>query len=132
VPILTRIFIVDDHDQFRKQLRSLIESRGDWQVCCEAADGNEAVIKHGPANPNVTIMDFHMPGLDGLRASRRILADNPGAAILMITVFASEQLAEQAKRAGIKGFCSKNKASSIVSAIEALLRGETYFLQAIH
>jgi DNA-binding NarL/FixJ family response regulator len=127
---LPSIFIVDDNDQFRRHLRSLIESQDDWKVCCEAADGGEAVEKYGPANPQLTVMDFNMPGLDGLKASREILAKNPDAPTLMVTVFKSSQLADEAKRAGIKGFCSKIHIDCITEAINALLQGRTYFSDA--
>lgn len=129
-PSLPSIFVVDDNDQFRRHLRSLIESQDDWKVCCEAADGSEAVEKYGPANPQLTVMDFNMPGLDGLKASREILAKNPDAPILMVTVFKSSQLADEAKRAGIKGFCSKIHIDCITEAINALLQGRTYFSDA--
>jgi DNA-binding NarL/FixJ family response regulator len=105
---LPRIFIADDNTEFRRHLRTLIESQDDWKVCCEAADGSEAVEKYGPANPQLTVMDFNMPGLDGLKASREILTKNPDAPILMVTVFNSPQLAEEAKRAGIKGSVRKS------------------------
>ena len=79
---MTRIFIVDDHKQFRRKLRSLVETHSDWVVCCEAADGLEAVEKHGSVAPHVTVMDFSMPVLDGLKASRLILVKHPDATIL--------------------------------------------------
>jgi DNA-binding NarL/FixJ family response regulator len=101
---MTRIFIVDDHEQFRGKLRSLVETHSDWIVCCEAADGQEAVEKHGGAAPHVTVMDFSMPVLDGLKASRLILVKQPDASIPMVTVAVSPQLAQEAKKAGIKGF----------------------------
>lgn len=129
---MTRIFIVDDHDQFRKQLRFLIETQPDWTVCCEACDGAEAVDKHEAANPHVTVIDFNMPKLDGLKASRKILRKHPDAAILMVTVYVSQQLADEARRAGIKGFCPKTKAECIIEAIEALLHGQTYFSSAVN
>ncbi|MDP9161566.1 MAG: response regulator transcription factor [Acidobacteriota bacterium] len=124
---MARIFIVDDHEPFRKKLRLLIEAQEDWEVCCEAADGTEAVDKHCSVKPHLTIMDFNMPGLDGLRASRKILANCPKATILMITVFASRQLADEAKRVGIKGFCSKINVDCITEAITTVLAGKTYF-----
>jgi len=68
-----------------------------------------------------------MPVLDGLSASRLILAKNVGAVILMVTVFMSRQLADEAMRAGIKGFCSKTDVACITEAVEALLEGKTYF-----
>jgi len=77
--------------------------------------------------PQLTVMDYNMPDLDGLKAARQILAGNPGALILMVSVFASSQLADEAQRAGIKGVCSKAEGDCIIEAIETLLRGKTYF-----
>ena len=68
-----------------------------------------------------------MPELNGLLASREILRKCPAASILLLTVFASPQLAIRAKREGIKGFCSKTQVDCITLAIQSLLRGETYF-----
>jgi DNA-binding NarL/FixJ family response regulator len=129
---MMRILLVDDHAHFRKQLRRLIETQADWEVCCEAADGKEAVEKHRTVNPHLTIMDFNMPGLDGLNASRQILRKKPDAPILMVSVFASQQLADEAKKAGIKGFCPKSEAECIIEAVEMLLRGKKYFPPVVH
>jgi len=77
-------------------------------------------------------MDFNMPGLDGLNASRQILRKKLDAPILMVSVFASQQLADEAKRAGIKGFCPKSEAECIIEAIEMLLPGQKYFPPVVH
>jgi DNA-binding NarL/FixJ family response regulator len=124
---MTRILIVDDHHHYRVQLRNLLESEPEWEICGEAADGQEAVEKHSAIQPHVTVMDFNMPRLNGLDASRAILQRCPNAPILMLTVFASSQLTVQAKKHGIKGFCSKVQIDCIMEAIKALLRGEAYF-----
>jgi DNA-binding NarL/FixJ family response regulator len=124
--VLTNIFIVDDHDHVRRHLRRLIEMQQDWVVCCEAANGQEAVEKH-PQEAHVTLMDFNMPEMDGLKASRLILSKCPDASILMVTVFWSTQLCDEARKAGLKGVCSKSESDHILEGIETLLRGETYF-----
>jgi DNA-binding NarL/FixJ family response regulator len=124
--VLAKIFIVDDHDHVRRQLRRLIELKRDWVVCCEATNGKEAVEKH-PREADVTLMDFNMPEMDGLKASRLILLKSPDASILMVTVFWSRQLCEEARNAGLKGVCSKGESERILEGIETLLRGETYF-----
>jgi DNA-binding NarL/FixJ family response regulator len=124
---LARILIVDDHHRFRVQLRSLLESVDEWEVCAEAENGKEAVEKHSAAQPHVTVMDFNMPVLNGLEASRAILRKCPDAPILLLTIFTSPQLAIQAKKHGIKGFCSKVQIECITEAIKALLRGDSYF-----
>jgi DNA-binding NarL/FixJ family response regulator len=124
--VLANIFIVDDDDHIRRQLRRLIEMQPDWLVCSEAVNGKEAVEKH-PRDANVTLMDFNMPGMDGLKASRLILLKCPDASILMVTVFWSPQLCDEARKAGLKGVCSKSESEHILEGIETLLRGETYF-----
>lgn len=127
-----RILLVEDHPDFRKQLLCLIETQDDWEVCCEAADGKEAVEKHRTTNPHLTIMDFDKPGLHGLTASRQILRKKPDAPILMVSVFAPRQLADEAKKAGIKWFCPKSEAECILEAVEVLLRGGKYFSPVVH
>lgn len=124
---MIRIFIVDDHNDYRTHLRTLLESVKEWKVCAEAVNGIEAVQKHSHFQPHITVMDFNMPELNGLLASREILRKCPAASILLLTVFASPQLAIRAKREGIKGFCSKTQVDCITLAIQSLLRGETYF-----
>lgn len=75
----------------------------------------------------MTLMDFNMPEMDGLKASKLILSKRPNAAIMMVTVFASQQLAQEARKAGLKGLCTKSEASCILQGIERLLRGEMHF-----
>jgi DNA-binding NarL/FixJ family response regulator len=82
---LIRILIVDDHHQFRARLRNLIESIEDWEVCAEAQNGVEAVEKHWYIQPHVTVMDFNMPDLNGLLASREILRKSPDATTSGVT-----------------------------------------------
>jgi two-component system nitrate/nitrite response regulator NarL len=77
-------------------------------------------------------MDFKLPLLDGLQASRLILKQHPSASILMITVSASRQLMEEAKKAGLRGFCSKSGVDVFFEAVESILRGETYFSEQPH
>lgn len=124
---MIRIFVVDDHHHFRAQLRSLLESMEEWTVCGEAENGREAVEKHSLHQPHITIMDFNMPVMNGMDASRAILRTSPNATILMLTVFASLQLVSEAKKHGIRGCCSKLQTECITLAIVSLLRGETYF-----
>jgi DNA-binding NarL/FixJ family response regulator len=124
---VARIFIVDDHQSVRLQLRHLLESFAEWEVCAEAANGREAVEQHGIVQPHVTIMDFRLPEFNGVEASRLILERTPGAVILLVTAFPSTELLHQARRHGIKGFCPKEHMRCIIEAIKSLLRGETYF-----
>lgn len=129
--MLANVLIVDDDDHVRRQLRRLIEMERDLVVCCEAATGKEAVEKHS-REAHVTLMDFNMPGMDGLKTSRLILSKCPDASILMVTVFWSAQLCDEAQKAGLKGVCSKSESERIIEGIQSLLRGETFFPVHIH
>jgi len=95
---VVRILIVDDHNQFRAQLKALLESVNEWEVCGEAQNGLEAVEMHCHVQPHVTVMDFSMPELNGQLASREILRMSPHASILVLNTFGSAQLADRAKR----------------------------------
>jgi DNA-binding NarL/FixJ family response regulator len=77
--------------------------------------------------PNVTVMDFAMPEMDGLQAGRSLSEQHPESPVLMVTIDPSPQLEAEAKKAGIKGLCQKADVRSILKAVEALLKGETYF-----
>jgi DNA-binding NarL/FixJ family response regulator len=79
------------------------------------------------AHPHLTIMDFNVPGLDGWNASREILRKKPDAPILMVSVFASQQLADEAKKAGIQGFCPKSEAECIIEAVECYCAAKSIF-----
>ncbi len=77
--------------------------------------------------PDVTVMDFEMPEMNGLDAARAILKEHPSAVILMLSVHLPGQLAVEARKIGIKGACPKSEMWCLPDAIRALLRGETYF-----
>ena len=72
---MVRILIVDDHNDFRSQLRSFLESVDEWTVCGEADDGLRAVERHASVKPHVTVMDLEMPRMNGLEASNRSSAN---------------------------------------------------------
>ena len=98
-----------------------------WEVCGEGENDREAISKHAALKPHITVMDFNMPTLNGLEAARQILRDCPSALILILSISDSWALVEVVKKAGIKGFCSKNAMNEFFDAVEAILRGETFF-----
>lgn len=128
---MVRIFLVEDNAMMRAHLRTLLERRKDWSVVGEAEDGSGAVETWGKHSPNVTVMDFVMPKMDGLKAGRSLSQQHPESPVLMVTIDPSRQLEEEAKRAGIKGLCSKADVRGIINAIEALLKGGTYFCREL-
>ena len=122
-----RILVVDDNAAVRRYLRGALEQQDNWRVCDEARDGQEAVDRFLQIRPDVIVLDFQMPRLNGLDAARIINRLSPDTPILMVTLYLSRQLSEEARRVGIRGACAKTEIGSLVDAVSALLREETYF-----
>jgi len=124
---LVRILVVDDNPAVRHYLRALLEQQSTWRVCDEARTGREALQRVEKNPPDMILLDFQMPDLNGLDVARRVTKLFPGIPILMVTIHLSKQLAEEARRVGIRGACAKSDVGSIVEAVEALLHQGTYF-----
>jgi DNA-binding NarL/FixJ family response regulator len=124
---VTRILVVDDNPSVRRYLRGVLEEHEDWRVCDEARNGQEAVERFQLVRPDVVVLDFQMPEMNGLDAARIITKLSPQTPILMVTLYLSKQLSEEARKAGIRGTCAKADIGSVVDAVGALLREETYF-----
>jgi DNA-binding NarL/FixJ family response regulator len=124
---VVRIFLVEDNAMMRSQLRTTLEQQRDWVVVGEASNGRDAVDTFRQHPADVTVMDFLMPEMDGLEAARKLRQQKPDVPILMVTVDPSPQLAAEARKAGIKGLCAKAHVRSLFDAIEAVLKGRTYF-----
>jgi DNA-binding NarL/FixJ family response regulator len=124
---LVRIMVADDNPAIRRCLRGLLDQHADWLVCDEASNGKEAVERFKTTKPDLLVIDFQMPEMNGLDAARRIFALSPRTPILMVTIHTSKQLNEEARKVGIRGACAKADINSVVDAVGALLRDETYF-----
>ncbi|MFZ1009021.1 MAG: response regulator transcription factor [Candidatus Sulfotelmatobacter sp.] len=124
---MVRILVVDDNPAVRHYLRALLEQQSAWQVCGEARTGKEALERVEKNPPDMILLDFQMPDLNGLDVARQLTRFFPEIPILMITIHLSKQLAEEARRVGIRGACAKSDVSSIVEAVDALLHAGTYF-----
>ncbi|HTC46700.1 MAG TPA: response regulator transcription factor [Candidatus Aquilonibacter sp.] len=124
---MIRIFLVDDNAMIRSYLRTALEKQDEWVVVGEAEDGRRALEKWDENAPNFTVMDFVMPKMNGLDAARELSKEHPNAPILMVTVDPSNQLEEEARKVGIRGLCKKSDLGSVFAAIEALVKGKTYF-----
>jgi len=123
-----RILIADDHEVLRQGLKSMLQSTGEWEVCGEAADGQEAVDKTAALRPDLVILDINMPVLNGLAAVRRILLTGTPTRVLMFTVHDSEQTVREIREAGAHGYLSKgNAGQSLVTAIRKLFNGEEFY-----
>lgn len=123
-----RILIADDHEVARRGIRALLETHPGWQVCGEAVDGREAVALAHQLKPDLVLLDIAMPGLNGLDATRQILAAAPQTRVLILTMHDSEQVVREVLAAGALGFLLKSDAGrDLVAAVEALQHRRTFF-----
>jgi DNA-binding NarL/FixJ family response regulator len=127
-----RILIVDDHEIARQGIRSILEAHAGWTICAEAKDGREAVEMCAQWRPDVVLIDIGMPNLNGLDASRQILAADPQIGILILTIHDSRQAVREVLAAGARGFLLKSDAGrDLVAAVEALQGGRTFFTSKV-
>ena len=117
----TRFLIVDDSELVRKSLRTVLQANPDWEICGEAADGESAVELFKELHPNIVILDFQMPGINGIETASRMSQIAPAVPIVLFTQHASPDLERHAREAGIRSVVSKTNAFPMVGMIEALL-----------
>jgi DNA-binding NarL/FixJ family response regulator len=121
-----KVLLVDDHALVRRGFRRMLEDEPTFQVVGEASDGLEAVESAEKLQPDVIVMDCALPQLNGIEASRRILASKPQTAILMLSMHSEDTLIRQALEAGAKGYVLKNAMDlDLVSAIKKVAEGKT-------
>jgi DNA-binding NarL/FixJ family response regulator len=131
-PTRVRILLADDHEIVRRGVRSLLEDRNDLQIVGEAATGWEAVAQAKELKPDVVVLDISMPDLNGLEATREILAILPRSEVLILTRHESEELARGALEAGARGYILKSDAGrDLVSAVEAMAQHKPFFTSRI-
>ena len=129
---MIRVLIADDQGMIRAGLRSLLEAEPDLCVVAEAADGAEAVTAARRTSPDVVLMDIRMPEVDGLEATRRVVADLPSARVLVLTTFDLDEYVYEALRAGASGFLLKDApAEDLVAAVRILARGDALLAPAV-
>ena len=125
-----KALLVDDHEVVRAGYRRLLESTGKIEVVAEASDGEDAYRSYMQHQPTVVVMDLSMPGIGGLDASRRILARDESARILVFSVHENEIYLNRALDLGILGYISKRSASRVmVDAVRQVAQGELYIGQ---
>src|SRR5438094_9624877 len=123
---MTRILIADDSPPVRQGLRNLLKGHADWEICGEAVDGQDAIAKARQLAPDVIVLDYLMPAMDGIEAARKISSVSPTTSILLFSMYMDSQLAKLARNAGISAVLSKSNAGQVVNGIDAMLRGETF------
>jgi DNA-binding NarL/FixJ family response regulator len=128
----TRVLVADDQSMVRAGFRMLLSEEPDIDVVAEASNGLEAVEKATRFRPTVVLMDIRMPELDGLEATRRILAADDTTRILILTTFDLDEYVYEALRAGASGFVLKDDPpEQLLSAIRIIAGGEALLSPAI-
>jgi DNA-binding NarL/FixJ family response regulator len=123
-----RVLICDDHPVFRNGLRMLLSAQDGIDVVGDASTGREAVSRADELQPDVVVMDLQMPELNGIEATREIVATSPHVKVLVLTMFEDDDSVFAAMRAGARGYLLKGAdQDEIVRAIEAVGSGEAIF-----
>jgi DNA-binding NarL/FixJ family response regulator len=117
----TRFLIVDDSALVRRSLRTVLQANPEWEICGEAADGMTAVQMFKDLQPHIVILDFQMPGINGIETARRMSEIAPAVPIVLFTQHASADLEKHAQEVGIRSVVSKTNAFPMVGMIEALI-----------
>ncbi len=123
---MARILVADDSEAVRRGMRTLLGQHEGWQVCGEAADGQEAVAKAHELAPDVVVLDFAMPTMNGIEAAKKIHDELPQTAIVLCSMYLDHQLASLARNVGITSVLSKSNIGKVVEGVEAGLRGESF------
>jgi DNA-binding NarL/FixJ family response regulator len=108
------ILIADDGAGIRRALRHVLEENGEWEVCAEAVDGQDAIEKEDELRPDLVVLDFSMPVMNGLEVARALKKVRPGLPLIMFTIFKDRYLETEAFAAGVSAVISKE------NGIEAL------------
>lgn len=127
-----RVLIADDHPLFRSGMRSLLVADLENEVIGEATTGEEAVALASSLQPDIILMDLHMPGMGGIEATRRVLHSNPHIRILIVTMYEDDHSVFTAMRAGARGYLLKGASpDEVLRAIAAVGSGEAIFSPSI-
>lgn len=127
-----RILIADDHTLFRQGIRQMCEMVGGYQVIAEAENGEEAIEKALSLRPDVVLMDIHMPGINGVEATRQICSRNPAIRVLILTGYPQEDIVLDAITAGASGFVLKDAEwNDLMTAIRQVSEGQGWIVPAV-
>ena len=127
-----RILLADDHTVVRDGLRALVEKQPDMTVVGEAADGHDVLRVAEEQSPDVIIMDIAMPNMNGIEATRRIVAANSNTAVVILSMHQDESYVLRALKAGAKGYLLKDSLrADVIEAIRAVSQGRSFLTRKI-
>src|SRR6188508_295134 len=125
---MIRILIADDHDVVRSGLRTILDTQPNLEVVAEAADGKEAVHKAIETKPDIAVIDYSLPLINGIEVTRQIRAQLPKTEVLIFTMHDNESLIQDVMKVGARGYLLKSDAGrDLTSAIEALAIHKPFF-----
>jgi DNA-binding NarL/FixJ family response regulator len=125
---MTRILIADDHDTVRSGLRAILEAQPNWVVVAEASNGKEAILQAVETKPDVVVLDYSMPLVSGIEATRQIRAQLPRTEVLIFTMHDSEIVFRELLHAGARGYLLKSDTKrDLIEAIRCLAIHKPYF-----
>jgi DNA-binding NarL/FixJ family response regulator len=119
--VAKRILIVDDNEAVRRSLQSLIETDSAFEVCGAAQNGRDAIEVAGRTLPDLIILDFAMPVLNGLQAAPALIKILPGVIVILFTMFEGPHLAEEAQRAGVRAVIPKSRPDRLLEHARSFL-----------
>ncbi|SDI20529.1 response regulator [Nonomuraea jiangxiensis] len=126
------VVLVDDQELARAGLRTILRQPYGFDVLAEAADGQAALAEVARVRPDAVVMDIRMPRMDGVEATRALLAADPAARVLVLTTFGEDSVLAAALRAGASGFCLKDApAEDIQRAVRAVAAGDGWLDPAV-
>jgi len=129
---MLRILVADDHEIVRKGVRNVIEGHPGWEVCAEAADGQQALELTLQERPDIAILDVSLPLLNGVALTRRIHKECPGVRILLFTMHDDDETVTTGLAAGARGYLLKSDSEShLEAAISALGANRPYFSASV-
>jgi DNA-binding NarL/FixJ family response regulator len=127
-----RILLVDDHAVVRQGFKMILSAESDMEIVGEAGNGREAVELAEQLRPDIVVMDVAMPELNGIEATRRLLASTPHARVIALSMHKDSVYVREILRAGARGYLLKDSgAGDLVSAIRAVASGESYLSPAV-
>jgi DNA-binding NarL/FixJ family response regulator len=129
---MTRILIADDHEIVRQGVRAILSKRERWEVVGEAANGRDAVEQARATQPEIAILDYALPFINGVEAARQIRLHSPKTEVLIFTQHDNESLLRNILEAGVRGYLLKTDATQyLVQAVEALEHRQPFFTKTV-
>lgn len=130
--LAVRILLVDDAAHWRKFVDFILRIDPELEIVSDASTGDEAVKKAADLQPNVVLLDIHLPGMSGLEAGRRILSHDPNTKVVFVSQEADAEIVYEALRLGAAAFVAKSDAASqLVTAIHTAIRGRVFLSRSL-